>query len=304
MKRPLAGLAVRTAILAFVLSTRIAPAEDAPPAIAGTWTLAVVDNVLPDGTRVHLYGDRPEGLLVLGADGRYSLQIFSADRAKFVAGDKSKGTPEEYRAAVQGSNAHYGRFRVEGGVLVFQIEHASYPNWEGVEQRRPFTLEGDTLRYTVPAPTTGAGASGEVVWKRAANERETKIQRAKGEFDVKLTPQADDKDTGLGRMSIEKTWRGDLAGTSRGEMLTAMTETKGSAGYVAEERFAGTLAGRKGSFTFQHHAVMDRGKPSLEIRVVPDSGTGELAGISGTLTLEITGGKHFYELEYTMGEKP
>ena len=127
-------------------------------------------------------------------------------------------------------------------------------------------------------------------------------RRAKGEFDVKLTPQSDDKGTGLGRLSMEKTWRGDLAGTSRGEMLTAMTDLKGSAGYAAVERVAGTVAGRKGSFALQHDGVMDRGRQSLEIRIVPDSGTGELAGIAGTLKIQINGGKHFYELEYTLGE--
>jgi Protein of unknown function (DUF3224) len=125
--------------------------------------------------------------------------------------------------------------------------------------------------------------------------------KAKGEFDVKLTPQAQDKDTGLGRLSIDKTFQGDLAGTSRGEMLTAITPVEGSAGYVAVERVTGTLAGRKGSFALQHDGMMDRGRQSLSIRVVPDSGTGELAGISGTMKIEITGGKHFYELEYTLG---
>lgn len=274
------------------------------PSLAGTWTLVLVDNIQPDGQRIHLYGEKPQGLLVLDAGGRYSLQIFSADRPRFAAGDKAKGSPEEYRAAVQGSNAHFGRYRVEGSSLIFQIDHASYPNWEGTEQKRPFTLTGDELRYTVPTPTSasGSGVTGEVVWRRAG--RETKVtQRAKGEFDVKVAPVAQDEKSGLGRMSLEKTFHGDLTGTSVGEMLTAGA-SEGSGVYVAVERVSGKLAGREGTFALHHTGVMERGKPSLTITIVPDSGTGGLAGISGRLLIEITGGKHFYELEYNLPEKP
>ena len=125
-------------------------------------------------------------------------------------------------------------------------------------------------------------------------------QRAKGEFDVKVLPVAQDAASGLGRMSIDKTFRGDLVGTSVGEMLTAMSPVEGSGAYVAVERVTGALAGRNGSFALHHTGVMERGKPSLVITVVPDSGTDVLACIAGTLTIEITGGKHFYELEYTL----
>lgn len=126
---------------------------------------------------------------------------------------------------------------------------------------------------------------------------------AKGAFDVKLAPlpaAADSADTRLGRMSIEKQFHGDLEGTSRGEMLTAMTAVEGSAGYVAVEKVTGVLAGRRGTFVLQHSGTMDRGRPTLVIAVVPDSGTEELAGITGTMTIEITDGKHFYELAYTV----
>ena len=301
----------RVFVAAIALATSPALAQEGKfgpaPSIAGSWTLVLVDNIQPDGRRVHLYGDRPEGLLVLDADGRYSLQIFSADRPRFAAGDKANGTPEEYRAAVQGSNAHFGRYRVEGGSLIFQIDHASYPNWEGTEQKRPFTLTGDELRYTVPTPTTGAGtngATGEVVWKRSS-AKESMMRHAKGEFDVKLTPQAqDDPASTLGRMSVDKTFRGDLAGKSLGEMLTAKSTVEGSGVYVAVERVTGTLGGHKGSFTLHHTGVMEGGKPSLTIAVVPDSGTDELAGITGTMTIEITGGKHFYDFAYTLPAAP
>jgi hypothetical protein len=136
--------------------------------LVGTWTLVLVDNILPDGSRVELYGPSPQGILMFDARGNYSLQILRANRAKFAANDKGQGTPEEYKAAVQGSNTHFGKYTVDEttGTITFYIEHASYPNWEGTEQKRLFTITNDELKYTVPTPTTGAGATGEVVWKR------------------------------------------------------------------------------------------------------------------------------------------
>ncbi len=138
-------------------------------ALAGAWTLVLVDNVLADGRRIHLYGPAPQGLLMLDADGHYSLQIYRAGRAPFASNDKSKATPEENRTAIQGANAHFGRFAIDAtdGTIAFRIEHASFPNWEGTEQKRSFTLDGDRLRYVVPTPTTGGEAvTGEVEWKR------------------------------------------------------------------------------------------------------------------------------------------
>lgn len=124
---------------------------------------------------------------------------------------------------------------------------------------------------------------------------------AAGTFEVKLLPQpVVDADSGLGRMSIDKVFSGDLQGTSKGEMLAAVTPVKGSAGYVAIERVTGTLQGRSGSFTLQHLGTMTRGAPTLTVLVVPDSGTGELSGIAGSLSINITDGKHFYTLDYTL----
>jgi hypothetical protein len=125
--------------------------------------------------------------------------------------------------------------------------------------------------------------------------------RATGTFEVKLTPQATDAEergSTLARLAIAKEFRGDLEGTSKGEMLSAGTQTKGSAGYVAQERVTGTLGGRSGSFVLQHTGVMTRGAPGLTITVVPDSGTGDLAGIAGTMTIIIEPGKHSYEFDY------
>ncbi|HEU4563765.1 MAG TPA: DUF3224 domain-containing protein [Gemmatimonadaceae bacterium] len=137
------------------------------------------------------------------------------------------------------------------------------------------------------------------------------MARASGTFEVKLTPQpladagaASAPGGALGRMAIDKSFRGDLAGTSKGEMLTATTQVKGSAGYVAIERVTGTLHGRSGTFVLQHDGIMDRGAPRLIISVVPDSGTGELAGIAGTMTIDVADGRHSYVLEYTLPAAP
>ncbi|HEX3770266.1 MAG TPA: DUF3224 domain-containing protein [Polyangiaceae bacterium] len=128
-------------------------------------------------------------------------------------------------------------------------------------------------------------------------------QLAKGPFEVKITPQKADnaqaERSGHGRMSLDKQFHGDLEATSQGEMLSVMTATKGSAAYVAIEKVTGSLGERSGSFAFQHCGTMNRGEPSLTIAVVPDSGTGDLAGISGTMKIAIApDGGHTYEFEY------
>jgi hypothetical protein len=123
-----------------------------------------------------------------------------------------------------------------------------------------------------------------------------------GPFDVKITPQ-DDKsgDADLGRLLIDKQYHGDLEGTGRGQMLTAGSVAKGTGAYVAIERVSGTLKGRAGTFTLQHSGTMNKGATHLVITIVPDSGTGQLAGIAGEMTINIAaGGKHSYELKYTL----
>jgi hypothetical protein len=148
----------------------------------------------------------------------------------------------------------------------------------------------------------GAGRAAGAQSPPPAPAREKPVTiHARGTFDVQLTPQAitdsATKET-LGRMSIVKQYHGDLDGTGSGEMLTAMSAVKGSGAYVAVERVTGTLAGRHGSFLLQHMGTMARGAQSLSITVVPDSGTDGLAGITGTLSITITDGKHFYDFEY------
>lgn len=127
--------------------------------------------------------------------------------------------------------------------------------------------------------------------------------RATGPFEVKLAPQPLSEvaaESGLGRMSLDKVFHGDLAGTSRGEMLSAMGGVKGSAGYVAMESVAATLHGRRGTFVLQHTGVMDRGVPSLTVTVVPDSGTGQLEGLTGTMSIHVEGKAHSYVFDYTL----
>jgi len=113
-------------------------------------------------------------------------------------------------------------------------------------------------------------------------------------------PEGDPPEAALGRMSLDKVYRGDLEATAHGEMLTAMSGVEGSGAYVAVEVVRGALASRRGSFALQHRGVMTRGAPELAIAVVPDSGTEGLAGISGRLDIQIRDGKHFYELEYEL----
>jgi flagellar basal body rod protein FlgG len=130
------------------------------------------------------------------------------------------------------------------------------------------------------------------------------MKHARGTFEVKLTPRTDEQagDPTVGRMSIEKEFQGDLKATSKGQMLTAMTDVKGSAGYVAMERVDGTLDGRSGSFALQHSGTMTRGEGQLTITVVPDSGTGELAGLSGKMSINIVEGQHSYDFEYALDQ--
>ncbi len=131
------------------------------------------------------------------------------------------------------------------------------------------------------------------------------MNRVTGTFEVKLNPQplADKTaDATLGRMSIEKQFHGDLEAASKGEMLSAGTGVKGSAGYVAIERVSGTLQGRSGVFVLQHSGTMTRGAAQLSVAVVPDSGTGELTGLAGTMAINIVDGKHFYDFDYTIAE--
>jgi len=127
---------------------------------------------------------------------------------------------------------------------------------------------------------------------------------AKGTFDVKTTPQpaADSDDTGIARLLLDKQFHGDLEAVSKGQMLGAGNPAKGSGGYVAIEKVTGTLNGRKGTFVLQHMGSMKGGAFNLDVSVVPESGTDQLTGISGKMSIDIKEGKHFYAFDYFLPE--
>lgn len=135
----------------------------------GTWELVSVDNIYPDSSRVHPYGDHPQGMLMFDNKGNYTIQIFNATRPKVTSGDKNKCTPEENAALVQGSNAHFGKYTIDEAThtITFNITHASFPNWEGTTQKRAYTYINNVLSYVVTHTTQGGAAVvAEVVWRR------------------------------------------------------------------------------------------------------------------------------------------
>ena len=140
--------------------------------------------------------------------------------------------------------------------------------------------------------------------KKLAPMKTTAPTIAKGEFEVRVLPQPADENVGdpaIGRLALDKTFTGGLAGVSKGQMLGSQSETEsGKGGYVAMERFVGTLDGKKGSFLLQHIGTMDDRGAVMDISVVPGTGTDELKGIGGKFTIKIEGKKHFYEFEYTL----
>lgn len=158
------------------------------------------------------------------------------------------------------------------------------------------------------AETKGAGAP-------AAQPKEMVMKHAEGEFEVKAQPQplsGPAEDALLGRLSLEKEFKGGLTGSGKGQMLTAATATEGSMAYVAIERVTGTLDGRHGSFVLVHRGVMTRGggespnsgAPDFLVTVLPDSGTEQLAGLTGRLHIQVGGGKHSYDFEYSLPALP
>lgn len=154
-------------------------------------------------------------------------------------------------------------------------------------------------------PWIGPGllAAGLLTAPAIAREEASPMHHATGTFEVKLQPQPAREDAGLGRMSLDKVFSGALEATSRGEMLAAQTAQKGSAVYVAIESVQGTLDGRQGGFILAHRSTMERGAQLQSIIVVPDSGSGELTGLRGEMTIRIEDGKHYYDLDYSLPSK-
>lgn len=170
MNRPSAPARCAKALLllAVVLPWRGAIAQQAlKDQIVGTWTYVSVDLVRADGGRTPLYGPDPQGQAMFDGHGRYSLMTARAGQARFASGDRREGTAEENKAVVQGSIAHFGSYTVDetNKTLTFHIETSTFPNWNGTEQKRPFTVTADRLTWTTPA-STGSDTA-QVVLQRA-----------------------------------------------------------------------------------------------------------------------------------------
>ncbi len=149
-------------------SPQMAKAEAQALSMEGSWIMTSAYEIRADGTRTTNYGEHPNGLLMVDKSGRYSLQIFRPARPKFATGDKSRGTAEEYREAALGSSTHTGHVLVNAaqGKLTFNIETASFPNWEGTRQVRDYTYQNGTLTYQVPAGASGNGTIAYSIWHR------------------------------------------------------------------------------------------------------------------------------------------
>ena len=134
--------------------------------LAGTWALVSATTTDASGKKTPTFGDNPKGQMVLTADGRYMIVITRTDLPKFAANSRDKGTTDENKAVVQGSIAHFGKIVVNEAdkTITFQVENATYPNWNGMSQKRSFTVSGDELKYHVPAASAGGAA--DVVWRR------------------------------------------------------------------------------------------------------------------------------------------
>lgn len=153
--------------LALFTAQVVAAAPSAAPfPLSGTWTLQAADQLHADGTRSSDYGAAPRGLLIVDTEGRYSLQIFSSERKPFASASKAEASAVEFKSAVMGSSTHFGTISIDAakGTLTFAIEGASFPNWEGARQERPYTLAGDVLSYQVPARANGRTPIS--VWRR------------------------------------------------------------------------------------------------------------------------------------------
>ena len=160
--------AAATLLLSVAAAARPQP-EDLP-SLTGTWVMDAAYEIHPDGTRSTNYGEHPLGLLNVDSAGRYNLQIFRIGRPTFASGDKTRGTPDEYRQAVLGSSTHFGTVAIDHAKhqLVFDVKAASFPNWEGKRQLRDYTFRDGVLSYAVPAGASGNGVIAYSVWRRAA----------------------------------------------------------------------------------------------------------------------------------------
>ena len=158
------------AFAATAVAAGAAASADGQPlaTLQGSWRMEEAYERRADGSVTHAYGLHPQGLMMVDAAGRYSVQIFRPDRAPFRSGDKTAGDPAEYRDAAIGSSTHFGTVRIDSAhhQLVFAVDAASFPNWNGKTQVRDFTYRDGVLSYAVPASASGNGTTAYSVWRR------------------------------------------------------------------------------------------------------------------------------------------
>ena len=144
-----------------------AAAQQAKQQIVGAWTVVASDTTRPDGTKVATFGPNPKGTIIFDASGRYALELMSSSLPKVASNNRNDGSADENKAIVQGSLAHFGRYSIDEATrtLTFHMESSTFPNWNGTDQKRTFTISGDDLRWETPAASGGGSAS--LVWKRA-----------------------------------------------------------------------------------------------------------------------------------------
>lgn len=159
-------------IAAASLLAGAAPAQsrDDLATLQGTWEMVSAYEIKADGTRTTNYGEHPLGLMTVDAGHRYNMQIFRVGRPAFASGDKARGTPDEYRQAVVGSSTHFGTVSIDSAKhqLVFDVQAASFPNWEGKRQVRDYTFKDGVLSYAVPASASSSGIVAYSIWRRIA----------------------------------------------------------------------------------------------------------------------------------------
>lgn len=165
-----AGLAVCGLALA-TISAGARPEPDQALSLRGTWVMESAYEIRADGTRTTTYGEHPVGLMMVDEAGRYSVQIYRPDRRQFKSGDKSTAEPDELREAVVGSSTHFGRVQAdpEARQLIFEVQAAAFPNWEGKRQARDYTYANGVLTYRVPASASGSGTVAYSVWRKAGS---------------------------------------------------------------------------------------------------------------------------------------
>ena len=152
-------------ISALVLSAGAAFAEGAKD-LVGTWQL--VSNVVTksDGSKTDQFGPNPHGILYFESNGHYVLSIMRDGLPKFAGKGRENGSADENKSVVQGSISHFGTYSVDGDKIVFNVEHATFPNWDGTSSKRPYKIAGDEMSFFVPSASAGAGSSSVVSWKR------------------------------------------------------------------------------------------------------------------------------------------